>query len=212
MDTSEQNDTQKTTEELTTPKTESPNPADSWDNPTTPSDSGQAAITSDKPIHKKSFWDNKILLAALAVYVVNFGALAIAYTTTEYEVAKNMIPITYYIGILGALLLGAGAAQAALNSIQHHGGHMNGMLITGIVLLMLSMVLGPLSLIPGIILLLLGLRRPPATNPVPMSTTKKFFIALGTFVGGGIAGLAVSFMIYLMTSDRACQLSSSKCY
>jgi uncharacterized membrane protein len=155
---------------------------------------------------------SKLLLVSLVVYLIDLGCLILAYATPDYQTASTMAQATVALGIIGAALLGAGMVQITLNSANHHGGHASTTAKIGIILSVLSIVAGPLTLIPGLILLLIGLSRPAASNTEPMSPTKKSLLAIAMFIGGGIAGLAISIVIYVLTSTRACNLSSSKCY
>lgn len=163
---------------------------------------------------KSLFERSRLLVWALAAYILNFSALLLAYSTEDYGFASTMSTFTFYGGILGALLLGAGMVQLTLSSINQHRGSINSMVKIGILLLALSPILGLLTLVPGIIVFLIGLKKPPEENddPTPISSGKKAFLAICTFLGGGIVGLAISFIIAMMTSQRACELSSSKCY
>ncbi|MDL2363175.1 MAG: hypothetical protein QFB86_02200 [Patescibacteria group bacterium] len=166
---------------------------------------------SEPQIEPHSLRKNRAIVIAGALYLFNVCALAAAYISSEYEVAHTLTTVTLCTGILAALLLGIGMMQTTLYSMQH-GAVMNNRIKFGIILLIASIIGGIFTLIPGLILITIGLKEAPLPNAAPITGTKKIMFAVLTFIGGGLSGLLVSGIIYFMISDRACQLSSSKCY
>lgn len=158
--------------------------------------------------------ENKLIRWSVAVFLINLAAMANAYLTSSYDVASSMGSVTAIGGILGSVLLGAGMVQVTLATVDNHSGGLTGLMKLGLILIIFGIITGPLTLIPGIIFLMMGLYKPaqyPQASGKQFSPIGRAFLAIAAFIGGGIAGLAISSIIYFATYSRACELSSSKC-
>lgn len=158
------------------------------------------------------FGSTKLIIVAAVAYFIDFGALIASNKTNDYNFATTMENVTVIIGVVAALLLGAGLLQLTLKSVSLQGGRLNTKTRIGIAMLIASPVFNIIILIPGLIFLIAGLQSPPDGARTPLSGIKKGLIVGLTFIGGGVAGIIISLLIYVATSERACQLSGSKCY
>lgn len=164
-------------------------------------------------VEQRSFFkQNGLLMASFVVFIVNICATFVAMSTQSYDTASTMSAITFYGGGLASLLLGAGVAIAVLGPKKTTGSQhsMNSLTLIGTILLIASMIGGFITLIPGIVLIVIGNKRP-ATENKPIGRTTRIILAIMSFIGAGIAGLVFSFVLVAITSQRACELSSSKC-
>jgi len=155
---------------------------------------------------------SKLLIASVVAYALELLLLGVAYSTQDHDTASAVSTATLWVGMPAAILLGAGVVQITLEAADRNGGRISGMAKIGIVLCIASIVTSGLTLLPGIVLLLVGLNRPAAAGSLPMSSTKKTLLAIGVFIATGGIGLGIALFITFMTSARACQLTSSKCY
>lgn len=114
----------------------------------------------------------KVLLAAFILLGIDILFLIVASSTNQYSVASTMASLTFYAGLLVAVLMGAGWTQFALRAYD---------------------------------------KKARANSRQPNATARAI-LGVVVFLVTGFIGLVVAVVIYFMTSDRACQLSSSKCY
>lgn len=166
-----------------------------------------AAITESK----SGFWKQNILIKISAIIYGVLGIATIsAYMIPSYDYASAVAAITGFAGFAAAMLLGAGVVTLIFRTNATRS--INTYTTLGLVFLCLSLILGIVGLVIGFLLLYVGNQQPADPNAKPMSTTVKVIMGIVTFLAAGAIGLTISFILYLFTTQRACQLSSSKCF
>lgn len=167
-----------------------------------------------KPYHNVPW---KLTIGSVIVLVV-VGVIGLI--TPEVSMAKFIAQALLFLGLFVAGICGYSVAQLVSNSINAKNSGLttkkSPLMTVGIVLCAFSILLGLITLIPGIILIIMASRAPAAASPntqlvKPMNNAGKIALVVLSFFGGFIPAALLGIVLAFMVSVHACQLTSSKC-
>ncbi len=150
---------------------------------------------------------------AIGLYLISALCLGSMFLTNSYDIASTLEPIVFYSGVAGAIALGVALVKLIskeLDPRNPQAGTSHVYTRLGIILLVASLVAGIFTLVPGLVLVIIGSNK--KNQVVQPSKAGKITLMVVSFLGGGIGGFIVAFILYFIAAERACELSSSKCY